>query len=196
MRRRGAAVLAACGMVLAGCGTSGQAVQPTQVNRTFAEALQTESEHASSDFEREVLGRALESGEIVAADYEEAVSRYLACAAEAGHLIDTVRLPNGIYQWLPRGDSDPQAYMDDTYVCAQGTTMIIEALYKLQITNPDGRDIAEVALECLTEAGVTDGSYTVAQFNDDVVDGFDRAPFDVADEGAAACLVPLGVAVG
>lgn len=179
---------------LVGC-TSGQEVQEAPGGVSFAEQLEIERDGATSDFEREVLDRAVETGEIAAADYEEAVSRYLECTTAAGYTIETIKQPNGIYRWQPINVTDDQAYLDDTYVCAEGTTMIIEALYKLQVVNPDGLDLASAAIACLVENGVVDGSYTVEEFNQDAPDGFEDAPFDATDQLAVMCLTSLGFGI-
>lgn len=194
LRRPAWTVMAVCVMV-AGCGDSGQTSGPPAGSRTFAEALEAEAASATSNFEREVLSRAAESGAIAAADYEEAVSRYLACTADAGYVIDAQKLPNGIYRWIPQDITDDVAYLDDTYACAEGTTMILEALYKLQVTNPDGKDLGTVAIECLRDNGVVDGSYTLEDFNADVPGGFADAPFDGTSEAATMCLTSLGLGV-
>lgn len=187
-------VAAVCVMA-AGCGDSGHVTGPPAGARTFAEALEVEAASATSDFEREVLARATESGAIAPADYEEAVSRYLACSADAGHVIDVQKLPNGIYRWIPQDVTDGAAYLDDTYACAEGTTMVLEALYKLQVMNPDGKDLGTVAIECLRDHGVVDGSYMLEDFNTDAPGGFAGAPFDGTSEAATMCLTSLGFGV-
>lgn len=194
--RRAARIATALGLVaLAGCGQSGQSTGRPPGTQTLAEALEVESDFATSEFERDVLDRAKERGSIAAADYEEAVSRYLECAGAAGHAIDTVKQPNGIYRWLPRESVDEDAYLDDTYRCAEGTTMIIEALYKLQVMNPDGLDIGTAAVRCLRENGLVDEAYGLEDFNDDAAEGFSGTPFDASGELAVMCLTSLGFGV-
>jgi len=152
---------------------------------------------ATSDFERDVLTRAISTGAIEPADYEEAVSRYLQCTSAAGYTIDTEKQSNGIYRWLPRNidDAHLQAYIDDTTACARGTTMIIEGLYKVQVANPDGLDQASAMARCLITYDVVDASYTAADFTKDFGENFAHAPYTVKDPTVIICLTSLGFAV-
>ncbi|MDR0284258.1 MAG: hypothetical protein LBI33_05120 [Propionibacteriaceae bacterium] len=166
---------------------------PGWLQQSYELSLKT----AASDFERDVLGRAVSTGAIAPEDYEEAVSRYLSCTKSAGLVIDTVKQLNGIYQWLPQGvtDANFQDYMDKTTRCAEGTTMAIEGLYKVQVANPEGLDAATAAAQCLVKYGVVEALYSGDDFTKDLDDNFAHAEYKVTDPNVTMCLASLGFAI-
>ncbi|MBN9374871.1 MAG: hypothetical protein J0I40_05670 [Cellulomonas sp.] len=178
-------------MATAGCASAQSAPVPTS-GPSFADELRLARDAVTTDFERDVLDRAIASGSISDADYAEAVARYLDCTSRKGYTIDAVKLSNGIYRWQPQNVTNDQAYLNDTYVCAQGTVMVIESLYRMQVVNPDGLDPAHAAVRCLTKYDIVDDTYTVDDFNHDADDGFAHAPFDATGDMAAMCLTSLG----
>ncbi len=155
------------------------------------------ADNPTSDFEKVVFERALSAGSISPEDYEEAVARYLQCSGDAGYEIRAVRQANGIYQWLPQGldESRMQGYMDATTRCAEGTTMAIEAVYKMQVANPTGADQPTAVVGCLRTYGVTDATYQPEDFVRDLEEGFENAPYTVEDGNVVMCLTSLGFAV-
>ncbi|MDR0436001.1 MAG: hypothetical protein LBH11_04465 [Propionibacteriaceae bacterium] len=151
-----------------------------------------------SDFEKEVLGRAVDSGQIEAADYEEAFSRYMSCMAERGFVDSWHKNSFGIYAMDTRRLLDPaseqlhdEAFMD----CSLGV-MYVLSFYDVQQTNPELLvNPREVALECLQRNGFVDGDYTLADLDAATKDGFQRATFDPYDPLANDCLYAGGMTV-
>lgn len=153
-------------------------------------------ESAENDFEREVFERALENGEISEEDYEEANSRYLECMEEIGLAETATKQPNGLYERqpvdLPNDDEEFEDRMAQSDECAFGTVASIEAAYNMQVNNPEGRDPAEVAVECLQDLGAVDADYTPEEF-EETMDDFETllngaGPFDLTDPEVTACL--------
>ncbi|MFC7328881.1 hypothetical protein [Marinactinospora rubrisoli] len=196
------AALVAAVALLAGCSgqegerTEGEEAQGATMDLTLVEQFEQARETATSDFEREVLDRAIENGEISAEDYEEAFSRYQRCAQDAGLAESYERQADGIYRISPspfEDDAASQRYQDLSLECADGTTMRIEALYRTQISNPGLlEDTREVTLQCLVEAGLVPADYTVEELHESFRAGFEDAPFDPMDPTAQECLVRGG----
>ena len=159
---------------------------------TFEEFLDS----AENDFEREVFERALENGEISGEDYEEANSRYLECMEGVGLEETATKQPNGLYERrpvdLPEGDEEFEDRMTQSDECASGTVSAIEAAYNMQINNPEGRDPAEITVECLQGLGAVEADYTLEEF-EETMDDFESllngdGSFDITDPEVAACL--------
>ncbi|WP_017571343.1 hypothetical protein [Nocardiopsis halotolerans] len=165
-------------------------------------------ERARSDFEREVLDRAIEGGGITQEDYEEAFNRYTECAEAAGLRETYAKLPNGLYQLTEwEVDADPtdqeayeratNAHMETSADCAEGTILLIESAYTLQLGNPEGiEDPRQAAISCLEDEGIIEpDSYTPDEFDADLEEVFADAPFDPSDEAASLCLYMAGFAI-
>jgi hypothetical protein len=157
----------------------------------------------ASDFEREVLTRAIETGGITQEDYEEGFRRYISCMIDSGYEETYEKRSDGIYTLKP-----PQKIIDgsqaalDTYAemgttCADGTVMRIEALYNEQLNNPGLlADPYEVATACLVQAGLVGPDYKPDQLKKDLAPGDDdvELPFDPSDSQAQQCLNGAGFA--
>ncbi|MEU0488111.1 hypothetical protein ABZ249_02705 [Nocardiopsis sp. NPDC006139] len=165
-------------------------------------------ERAGTDFEQEVLDRAIEEGGVTQEDYEEAFNRYTECAEAAGLRETYTKLPNGLYQLTDwEVDADPRdqeayeaatnAHMETSADCAEGTILLIESAYSLQLGNPEGiEDPRLAAIQCLEDEGIVEpDSYTPEEFDEDLENVFADAPFDPSDEAANLCLYMAGFAI-
>jgi hypothetical protein len=186
-----------------GTGESESPLSPALL--TEFEALR---ERAATDFEQEVLDRAIDEGGITQEDYEEAFNRYTECAEAAGLRETYTKLPNGLYQLTEwEVDADPQdqeayeaatnAHMETGADCAEGTILLIESAYSLQLGNPEGiEDPRQAAIRCLEDEGIVEpDSYTPEEFDEDMENVFSDAPFDPSDEAANLCLYMAGYAI-
>lgn len=118
-----------------------------------------------SEYERDVLTRAISSGVITQEDYEEGHHRYMQCMVDAGynHLVYTM-MPDGLYQLSSESDT-PDGYFDQSVQCSEGTTSVIEAAFRDQQDNPQRyADSSLNAVQCLVDAGIVDEHYTAARF--------------------------------
>ena len=123
-----------------------------------------------SDFERDVLKRAIKTGKITQDDYEQAHSLYIQCMTAKGFDdAKYIKQPDGLYKLVesPRStDKNSDTWWNTSIQCSTGTDSIIEAEYRDQQDNPERyKDQGIVAVQCLRDAGKVDDSYTAAQFN-------------------------------
>ena len=121
-----------------------------------------------SDFERDVLQRAVENGRITQDDYEQAHARYLQCMAVEGYDDAEYRKqPDGLYKLVRASGDSGDAWWEASLKCSEGTDGLIEAEYREQQDNPQRyKDSGIVAVQCLRDAGKVDDSYTAARFNE------------------------------
>jgi hypothetical protein len=211
------AVIAVIALAVVGCGgpdpsadpapnqpASNQPAPPDANERlagSLTELFEQELQNSNlTDFEREVLQRASETGKISEPDYDEAFNRYEQCVSDLGYTDTWEKMPNGIYQITPpllESQAASEIYFDQANECATGTTMVIEALYTLQQANPNLlADSRLVAIQCLVSSGFVDPSYTVDDFDRDFNSQFQTAPYDVMDPEANLCLFGAGYAIG
>ncbi|WP_156382619.1 hypothetical protein [Sanguibacter sp. Leaf3] len=197
-------VLAGCGDDPTGGGTgttdeqprsTGDEVLAGSMTELFAQYLDSDT---VSEFERDVLERAAETGTIPQADYDEAFTRYQQCVSDLGYTETWTKLPSGVNQVTPPLlDSQEAAdrYAEQATGCATGTIMLIEALFNQQQVNPDLlSDSRAVAVSCLLEGGIVDASYTVDDLDRDL-EIPPEASFDVSDPAANACLSSAGYSI-
>lgn len=214
-RPRGIAViaLAMVAVLLAACSGGAPSSQPSTSPGTgekiapslvalFQQTLDRNSA-TLSDFERDVLTRAVANGKISALDYEEAFDRRTSCMSDAGYHDEAVKLPNGLYQLTPKppSDSDPKAWMnawaDADKRCATGNLIIIEGLYRIQQGNSDLlADPLEVATQCLIKEGLAPATYTAEQLKDWLETQRAQPPFDPSGPKAQTCFSNAGIGVG
>jgi hypothetical protein len=158
---------------------------------------------AKSDFERAALDRAIKTGKIDQADYEEAFSRYRQCAQDAGLKETYTKLPNGIYRVTPPSDigtsaKDVDAYANTMRNCAANAgLMSLEALYRTQVDNPDLlADPKLVVVRCLIKVGLVPADYTPEKLTAFLKSDLSKkTDFDPMNAEAQKCLTAGGIAV-
>ena len=196
------------GALLTGCSSAGAEDQPSGGEKIAANLGALFEQYLArddlSDFEREVLERAKETGEISAEDYEDAHAQEASCMADAGYDIGYEKLANGLYKSSPHlpqladnaeNGKQVDAYMTASGECAEGVSMVIESLYTLQQGNPDLLvDQDEAAVQCLRKAGLVPGDYTAETFAAELPNSFSSSPFDPNSDAAQACFAGAGIA--
>lgn len=140
-------------LALAACSSS----PPPEVNPYAAEVRHAQ-QHATSDFEKEVLS----DGIVTEAEYDEAVHRQVDCAESKGANFKAIKGRSGLYTYEVRGDSQSSAdrggkIMDE---CAIGNTSVIVGLYNDMTANPRKEDRYDLVLACLKRFKIVDQSYT------------------------------------
>lgn len=154
---------------------------------------------AKSDFERAALDRAIKTGKIDLADYEQAFSRYRQCAQDAGLKETYTKLPNGIYRVTPPSDiKDVDSYANVMRDCAANAGLIsLEALYRTQVDNPDLlADPNLLVVRCLIKAGLVPTDYTVEKLTTFLrSDMAKNTDFDPMNPEAQKCLTAGGIAI-
>jgi hypothetical protein len=169
--------------------------------KPLVEQFKDAQARAKSDFEREALGRAVATGKINPADYEEAFNRYRRCAQDAGLTETYTKLPNGIYRVTPPADLTPDAA--DTYAntmkdCAANAGLInLESLYRTQVDNPDLLANPKLlVVRCLVKAGLVPADYTEEKLTTFITGDLDGAgDFDPMSAEAQRCLTAGGIAI-
>ncbi len=205
MRKLWAAVALVLLLSSAGCmsGTTREAAPPQgsgEKMKPLVEQFKDARAKAGSDFEKQALDRAIETGKISAADYEEAFSRYRQCAQDAGQQETYTKLPNGIYRVNPPtnlGDK-VDAYANTMRDCAAKAGLIsLEALFRTQIDNPDLlSDPRLLTVRCLVKAGVVPADYTVDKLMTFLKGDLEKkTDFDPMKPEAQTCLTAGGFAV-
>ncbi|HET9517046.1 MAG TPA: hypothetical protein VFO77_04905 [Actinoplanes sp.] len=169
--------------------------------KPLVEQFKQAQSRAKSDFEREALGRAISTGKIDPADYEEAFNRYRRCAQDAGQNETYTKLPNGIYRVTPPGDMAPDAvdaYAETMKECASNAGLVsLEALYRTQVDNPDLLANPKlIVVRCLVKAGLVPADYTEAKLTT-FITGDQEGPgdFDPMSAQAQRCLTAGGIAM-
>jgi hypothetical protein len=175
-------------------GAAGEKMKP------LVEQFKEARDRATSDFERQALDRAVKSGKIDAADYEEAFSRYRQCARDAGQQETYTKLANGIYRVNPPANLGDKvdAYAATMRDCAgKAGLMSLEALLRTQVDNPELlADPRLITVRCLVKAGLVPADYTVDKLVAFLRSDLDqKTDFDPMTAEAQSCLTAGGIAV-
>lgn len=197
-------VLAAALFGVSACATESETDALPQTGtgermKPLVEQFKDARARAKSDFERAALDRAIETGKIDPADYEQAFSRYRQCAQDAELNETYTKLPNGIYRVTPPSDiEDIDAYGKIMVECASNAGLVsLEALYRTQIDNPDLlADPKLVTVRCLIKAGLVPTDYTVEKLTTFLkADAEKMTDFDPMTTEAQGCLTAGGIAL-
>lgn len=113
-----------------------------------AAAGQYALDHATSDFEREVLGDLMVTRE----EYVEAIDRYVKCISDNGSSVTPVD-QRGLFVFKISGDVPK--YDSIAGDCGEGTILQIADYYHRLVTNPENLDEAEVKADCVNRHGGT-----------------------------------------
>ncbi|MBN9177848.1 MAG: hypothetical protein J0I43_10825 [Microbacterium sp.] len=201
----GIAAFATAALLLTGCTTTTQGTYEGSSNQTTAklagsltELFQQALDGEKNPFVIEVLNRAIATGKISQADYDEAHRLYRVCMSDAGYEETYTQLANGSYQITPPrldGDSAVEKYMDVGTECSAELAPI-EALFITQQGNPDLIvDQEQLAVQCLNKAGLVDASYTASNFRSDLDNAFKDATFDPMSSEAQTCFSNAGYTI-
>jgi hypothetical protein len=198
-------VLAAALLSVSACTTESKTeARPQQGTgehmKPLVEQFKDARSRAKSDFEKAALDRAIKTGKIDPADYEQAFSRYRQCAQDAGLKETYTKLPNGIYRVTPPPNvKDVDAYANTMRDCAANAgLMSLEALFRTQVDNPDLlADPKLLVVRCLVKAGLVPADYTTEKLSAFLrsEDMTKNADFDPMHPEAQKCLTAGGMAV-
>ncbi len=196
------ASVAAC-LLFSGC-TQSSPPQGTAVLAPSLKELAAQWAHDDtlSDWDRAVVEKAIQTGTVSQADYDEGADNFEACLKQNGlHWVRT-RLLNGVVEFQPpqgareEDDSiDLAAVQDACYVSTWQTT---QELFRMQQANPGLlTDVSIAAVDCLKDTGIVGEDFTTDDFDKLTGPGDPSAewPFDVEDPRAQTCLYSLGYAI-
>lgn len=159
--------------ILASCSSSQSSADPYRADMISAQA------HATSDFERQVFADL----KITAAEYDEAVQRYLSCVRDHGVDISATKA-DGYYTFsLIAASGTDQAVTD----CRSGTIDLIEPLYVDQLRNPRREDPDTIIARCLVRHGAAPNGYDGKQYANDARANFANAPYSPDDSTVRSC---------
>ncbi|GIJ48443.1 hypothetical protein Val02_53290 [Virgisporangium aliadipatigenens] len=208
LRRTAGLILALVSMTVLATAVTGCGAEPTPKSQTgerlppLADQFKRARGQAKSDFERDVWDRAIKTGKIDPADYEETHSRYRRCAEDAGYRETYTRTPAGLYRVDPPVGLDEDKTAFDTYMkatedCADSSGLMrVEALYNTQISNPDLlADPKALVVQCLKKAGLVQADYTPEKFDAFMKSNFTTGDFDPMHEEAQKCFAGSGMAI-
>ncbi len=150
---------------------------------SYASLFEQARQQATSDFEREVLA----DDQITRAEYEEATQLWVECLAGKG--VEVKLQDQGGYYTAGVPAENSEGFEENSDLCAEGTTAVIEPLYIQILQNPGNEDPTELIVACLIETGLADSSFTVEQWNELSSQGQNAQwPFDIEDPRWGACL--------
>jgi hypothetical protein len=171
-------------LVALGLGTAcsgGSSVNPsTNPTGPYAAEIKQAMTSATTDFERQVL----QDGKITRAEYEEAVSRYLACTEAHGVKMSKNLNPAGYYTYAQPGMPDKNPWI---MKCGEGTSLYIGSLYISMLRNPGHLNEADVMAECLVRKHLAPAGYQGKDLSKDQGTSFKGAPFSDTDPRYGEC---------
>ncbi|WP_426625085.1 hypothetical protein ACPPVW_03085 [Leifsonia sp. McL0607] len=195
-----AATLAA---VIGGCSTQPPAAADGKLADSYTALIEEKLDGELTDFETEVLERALGRGTISQGDYEAAHERYRECMARHGVATEQRRFPNGVIHSTPPGPNDEftlEQLVEFDYMCAKSTIFVIDELYVVQQGNPGLlRDTSAAGTACLLREKLAPESFSRDDFEAAFGpghDNYDSLPFDVKDERVQMCLFTAHIVIG
>lgn len=178
------ALVAAC--LLTACSSSDEEAAEEAAAAWEAD-IRIAAGKATSEFEVAVFA----DNKIDAAEYEEAVQRYMACMKEAlpeefAERFTAVKDKYGMYGYNgPPVTAEQQAGWDSAYnehdpTCRTGTIELIEPLFTGMVMNPMRLSPDEQIVDCLKRYQLVDDSYSVENLKAD----FGSAQGDDAEPGS------------
>lgn len=198
-----ACVAATLAVAISGCSTQPQTAVDGKLADSYTALIEERLTGTLTEFDTEVLERALDRGTISQSDYEAAHARYRECMAQHGIETEERRFPNGVIHSTPPGPGDRftvEQLMEVDYRCAISTIFVIDELYVVQQGNPGLlRDTSAAGRECLVREGLAPTSFSrddfESAFGPENAD-YDSLPFDVTDELVQMCLFTAHIVLG
>lgn len=188
-------------LVLAGCVTTTSQTDEGGTEKlagSLTEMFEQKLQGQDNEFVVGALERAIETGRISQADYDEAHRLYAACMSDAGYEESYYQESSGIWRITPpplSGQENVEAYMAVGSDCSEELAPI-ESLYAVQQTNPDLlADPRQAVVECLRRSQLVGADYTAEDFEAEFESRFANAPYDPNDPEAQACFTGSGYAV-
>ncbi|ALJ21514.1 hypothetical protein [Microbacterium sp. No. 7] len=201
MRRWPLSALLPALLAVTACGAGTPAAETGTYASSLEAMIEQELERNElSDWDRAVLEKALETGQISRADYLEGADMYEQCMAAASVAMKRTDHPNGLIEHQPAtvsaDDAERDAKISADHECMRAGWGRTQELYSFQTANPDLlRDSSEVVVRCLFDAGIIDEDFTRDDFQAYVRDDYtpEKLPFDIMDATVQSCLWGAGI---
>lgn len=148
-------------VALAILGTSGCAAESSVEILPYAAEFEHARSVATSQFEKDVLA----DDEITSTEFQEAVDRFIACAADRG--IEVTTIPSGRILSFSVDATPEELDRYDGSVepeCAAGTRNVLEPLYYMTLLNPEKVPLEQLYAECFLDLGLVEPPFTADQF--------------------------------
>lgn len=135
-------------------------------------------------------------GQVSQAEYDEAYSLWKSCSEGRGVTVSVERDEWGLYRevtTLPKELATEERMYQDSIIsqeCERGTYVLVEAVYRDQVLNPESRDWNDGIVSCLIDRGIVGADFT----RDDLLSGQSTLPR--TDDVTECHLNPFGVTAG
>lgn len=160
-------------LLLSGCAEDSEA-RVDESENTLQALIDDGLANAKSDFQKEVLSKAQESGEISEADWKEANEQYESCLIDAGQNVELVYEGSQVLVkgevnegGEPGDDETRQREREENAKCYEKTSMYINEIYAYLNdggTEQDHEEVERAVYECLIETGVIPKDTTFDEF--------------------------------
>lgn len=161
-------------LLLSGCSGDTE-MRVDESTDTLQELIDDGLANAKSDFQKQVLKKVQEKGELSEADWKEANEQYKACLIAAGHDVELVYegtqvlIKGKVSEGGEPGDEEAQQReREQDTECYEKTSMYINEIYAY--LNDDGseqdhEEVERAVHECLIDTGVLPESTTFEEFS-------------------------------
>lgn len=145
-----------------------------------------------SEFETDVFA----DGEVTQSEYDEAYGLWRSCAEGRGLTVEVERDDFGMYRQVTTRPkdlaTDDRLEQDRTIAdeCGRGTLLLVDAVYRDQVLNPNSRDWNDGVVSCLVDNGLVEPDFD----RDDLLSG--SSPLPESAEVASCLENPFGIASG
>ncbi|WP_241746767.1 hypothetical protein [Bifidobacterium dentium] len=186
--------LSACSLSLSSSSSaqSSANASTSQSNASYETQLRQALQSATSDFERQVLTKAIKAGKISEADYREANEKYQQCMVSKGDQISfSTDQSTGLMQEsmnVDGQDYDSDKVNSDSIACARGTNLLIRDLYERMTTNPTNSDDIELIVDCLKRKKLVPSSFTKQDYLTESSKTNGSSKLDTSSESFSQCL--------
>lgn len=176
-------------------GSNAQSSTDASISRSTASyetQLHQALQSATSDFEKQVLTKAIKAGKISEADYREANEKYQQCMISKGDQISfSTDQSTGLMQESMNVDGqayDSDKVNSDSIACAKGTNLLIRDLYERMNTNPTNSDDIELIVSCLKRKKLVPKSFTKQDYLTESSKTDGSSKLDTSSESFSQCL--------
>ncbi|MBT1162637.1 MULTISPECIES: hypothetical protein [Bifidobacterium] len=125
-----------------------------------------------SDFQRDILRRALKSGSVSTSDYEQAWSGYKTCMVGKGYTgLKLIKYSNGMFAEAARSagtEAQEKKYEQDSGECFDEYISYVDDVYGVQQGNPNlYENIEDGFVDCLHRNGLVPRTYSREDYDDE-----------------------------
>ncbi len=184
--------LSACSTNAANYDASSSSSENSETATSYESQLKQALQSATSDFEKQVLKKAIKTGKISDSDYREANEKYQQCMISKGDPITfSTDQSTGLMQESMNVDDqnyDSDKVNSDSIACAEGTNLLIRDLYERMATNPSNSDEIELIVSCLKRKKLVPESFTKQDYLTESAKPDGSSKLDTSSELFSQCL--------